>query len=146
MYKHIQNYKKLLLAVFGTLLMIAFLLPVGMGGGSQNDPEIGKIEGEGVRASSLRAGAMEWEFLTRNVIVASEGQQQQRQPISMGAEALGAYAEDQIQKNPEMYFLLLDEARRKGTAVSQDGVETRLRNGGVLSSTPRRVNPSNSRS
>jgi len=132
MYKHIQNYKKLLLAVFGTLLMIAFLLPVGMGGGSQNDPEIGKIDGEGVRASSLRAGAMEWEFLTRNVIVASEGQQQQRQPISMGAEALGAYAEDQIQKNPEMYFLLLDEARRKGTAVSQDGVETRLRNGGVF--------------
>lgn len=128
MYQHLKNYKKPILAFFGVFLMISFLLTGYVGTDHQGDPEVGTIAGEKVHLSALRSAANEWSFLTEGLFGLDP---QSGQPIPLAVATLGRDTAVQIRQHPEMYFLLLDEARRAGTSVSRDAIETRLRNEGI---------------
>src|SRR5204863_9400203 len=73
MYKLVQKNSKKLMAIFGVLLMIVFILPTTvknqMRGGEQTMLSRGK---EKVTAAQINSGRGEWQMLKQQVAVAVE--------------------------------------------------------------------------
>ena len=71
MRKILDSYRKPLLAVFGVVLMIVFILPSSFKGGfdSRNNPVIGHIGSDEVHAAEKATAEKDWDILTRDVVL-----------------------------------------------------------------------------
>src|SRR2546430_16482279 len=65
MYKFFQKNQKKMLAIFGVLLMIVFILPTGMktSMGNVSDPVVAKLGKSNVLRSEMQKAREEWNYL-----------------------------------------------------------------------------------
>ena len=130
MYKIIKNNQKKFMAFFAVALMVAFTL-TGMSGSGQNsrgDAAFGTIGSDDFPVKLVQQAHSEWEYLRGVRVDRFDSQSQQVRPISILVAELGDPAASRITTNPEMYALLIEEARRMGVAVSDEMVKARLTN------------------
>ena len=111
MYKLIQKNKKKMLAIFGAMLMVVFILPPQLGG--QTDQPVGTIgeDDETVYSRQMQDAVAEWQFLLRNL--------DPRDLVTI----LDIPLLLEIRDREELYFLLQKEADREGIRVSPEQVE-----------------------
>lgn len=124
MYRFIQRNKKKLIAVFGVVLMVAFILPFGVGNFGQTDPAtlpFGKMGDRTItRADVGRAGA-DLDVLFRAGFAPLAQLGEPPQPFFMGGRPQGRAAA-MLRDKPETYALLQQEARAAGVAPAADEV------------------------
>lgn len=135
MYKFIQRKKTLLLAIFGVLLMIAFLLPIGFGQmqTNQDDIVVGRVGDEPLTVGERRQAisdldamrfiepapqAPEMQFMQRSTNFAPLFKLAESNPFGQG----GRVAAMLIQ-SPETYALLQREAKAAGIQPDPNTVE-----------------------
>lgn len=114
MYKFMQKNKKKLLAIFGVVLMVVFILPTvaldRTGYGSDN--VVANLrDDQPLMINEVRAAQDQW----RDVVTY----------LAMEAGSVGLAAAE-IDKNPELFVLLQREARQMGLRVSDDQVTQAL--------------------
>lgn len=121
MYKFIQRNQKKFLAVFAAGLMIVFILPntgILTGGGGQGgmDAANAVIGGRDVSYSEVAASREAWERLKNFKI----------SPFHDAPYVyhLGPQLVQQIENEPDLFFLLQEEARQAGIAVSPERIQT----------------------
>jgi hypothetical protein len=119
MYRWMQANSKKMMAIFGVLLMIVFVLPTTTQFGSDPDPVRGHVGEEKITATQLMQAAQEWEFLSERV--APFGPM-----LDFGDSAAWPHVlfaenvREQFDLNPELFFLLQREARQMGVQVHRD--------------------------
>lgn len=130
-----RNNGKGLMAVFGVMLMLVYILPgaTKYGSGHGNDVVRGKMGKLAIYQSDLSRYTHEWEFLNRNVYTLQDtGPSQMGMPGEQQWEAigqeLGPTAVEQIRQHPDMYPLMVEEARQMGVGVSPDQINSLLQN------------------
>jgi hypothetical protein len=136
MTKLIRKYQKQLLAVFGVLLMVIFIIPSSMKSGRSFERRpIGHIGTEAVYNDDKLQAANDWQSLQRVFAqVPFLPQNRYSQELSLEPQPapypfeLGLDLCREIEENPDLYFLLQNEARRRGIQVSMDEVGTTLAN------------------
>lgn len=118
MYRFIQRHGKKLLALFTACLMISIALPTAYQyGGSGQNPVIGRLGDEKVRAVEAHNAAQAWDLLGRL------RDPQQGRPLTA---ALGGTAFQQINDHPVLFLLLQKEAQGMGVSVHDDEVQTMI--------------------
>ncbi|MCC6425040.1 MAG: hypothetical protein IT447_16320 [Phycisphaerales bacterium] len=122
MYKLMQKNQKKLMAFLGVGLMIVFILPSTFTGGGPGDPVVGYIGDETIRARESQEGRMELDLLSRCYTYL-----RQDQPMPLLAR-LSPTAPQEFRDHPEMFFLMLREARKMGVQVSKDQLGNTLQN------------------
>jgi hypothetical protein len=134
MIKFIRRNEKQLMALFAVFLMISFVATLGpskcsnMNVGQQGDYAIGHIGSTPVMRNEVNQAASEWEFLRRYVlahVTQGPGDPGEWQPLVLantGIQFFQVFA-TQIDRNPEVYYLLLHEARQMGLTPQYDLVE-----------------------
>lgn len=132
MYKFFRENQKRLLAFFGVILMIAFVMPSTMTNRQDNsDRAQGKIGDAKVMMNDIRIAEDEWGFLARNVAY------QQSDPSTGRLEWLPITAlfpqdlSQTMQERPETYYLLQYEAKKMGFVPRFDDAEKALADGQV---------------
>src|SRR5215212_3374484 len=120
MYRFLQTHGKKIMAVFSVFLMIAFALPSAYkyaGGG--NNQLVGRIDGKTkIYAVDLYNAKRSWDTL-KNLPWRDNAPQTMR---------LGPEAAAQIEKNPLMFVLLQQEAKRMGVSVGKDQLQSEMVN------------------
>lgn len=113
MYQFFRKNNKKLMAIFGAVLMVAFLIPTfNRPGPGSVDRVVGMIGTTEVHQDDLRQVDQEWAFLTQRVVVNSgAASDSQWMPIValMPQEFVDATRQDST-----AYYLLLQEARQMG--------------------------------
>lgn len=111
MYKFFQQNQKKLLAIFGVLLMIVFILPSTFKGGSgRTDVLVGRAAGSKIYASDEAQAKQDLQDL--------------RQISFLPLENLGnRQVRPQMVERPLLYVLLQREADRDGIQVSEQAIE-----------------------
>lgn len=137
MYKWMQENRNRILAVFAVGLMIVFILPTTvmhtMGSG---EPIVGYLGEEPVRAQAMDLSRSKWQWLSN-----AAKQMAAREAMFGGApvvapppfrllldQGLLGLFDDQ----PELFFLLVHEARQMGIGVNRDSIDALM---GILSAT-----------
>ncbi len=117
MYKFIKNNQKKMLAVFGVLLMIVFIIPPSAksGRGRSRRP-IAKIGDTPVYEDQRKLAQDEWITL-RQIPLYYQGR---AVPYIV---KLGSLAQE-ISEHPDLFMLLKLEAERQGITVSDDQIKT----------------------
>ncbi len=128
MIRLIRKNQKKALALFGALLMVAFIIPQ-FGRPSYEAPVFGTIGEEKLLLSDSEAAAREWTYLNQTkVSVRGNGQADDEMRLSeyyfrtMGAAGASIEPEDW-----RSYFLLTVEARRAGIVPPDQLVQQRLK-------------------
>jgi hypothetical protein len=122
MYRLIQKYGKVLLAVFSAVLMVTFMLPAATRYGGSRNPVVGRLaDGEKLHSIEAYNATQAWELLNR----LRDPQDPQGRPVSL---LLGPTAFQQIHEHPVMFLLLQKEADRMGISVSNDQIQTAIAN------------------
>lgn len=131
MYQWMQSNGKWLMVIFGILLMVVFILPMNMLGAGSRNPVRGKMGNIEIRESDLQRYQNEWKYLqhyafTKQAVPSDDGTTQtQWQPIGY---ILGDQTLAQFQRHPNMYALLVEEAKQMGVGVSKDQLNSWLEN------------------
>jgi hypothetical protein len=136
MTKLIRKYQKQLLAIFGVLLMVIFIIPSSMKNGRSFERHpIGHIGTEAVYNDDKLQAANDWQVLQRVFAqVPFLPQNRYSQELSLEPQPapyafeLGLDLCREIEENPDLYFLMQNEARHRGIEVSMDQVGTVLAN------------------
>jgi len=134
MHDLIQRNKRKLVAVFLVVLMIAFLLPAGMGSLGTNNPVVGKIGDEEILNNEWASHRQQWDVLTRLPFKGSqvpyafrlaspEEFQMIRYLQQLGRPMRPPYIVQQIEEHPDAWMLLVREARAMGLRVNSIDVE-----------------------
>ncbi|HWB52788.1 MAG TPA: hypothetical protein VG722_01295, partial [Tepidisphaeraceae bacterium] len=132
MYRWMQTNGKYLMAILGVMLMVAFTFPMYLFRDSRSDPVRGQMGKMDIHQSDLQRYRNEWDYLAHYAYVDQEvpssepGLPPERKMVPIVAE-LGQTAIQQIQQHPDMYPLLVEEARQMGVGVSKDRLETLLK-------------------
>src|SRR5687768_972167 len=126
MYKFIQRNQKKMLAVFGVILMIAFVLPNTVGQSSSSDPVEGSLAGDGgkIRLSDKKRSDAEVDLLSRHNIF----------PLAVGLSPYEMYSRpemadligrlrQQLEQSPELWEMLVREAEHAGIQPAAVQVE-----------------------
>jgi hypothetical protein len=126
MNKFLRKNNKKLLAIIGVFLMVAFAAQTryGSGGGSRGTAVIGHVGDEPVIESELESARQQWSLL-RQALVIEDPQQPGQYASFLGTRFAPAEA---IEQDPKLYLLLLKEADRMGTGVSDQEVSDFLNN------------------
>jgi hypothetical protein len=111
MNKFLRNNQKKLMAIFGVVLMIAFVVPTLPHVNQNVEKVVGYLGDQKITADDVQSAANEWDLLSRQVGVRSSSGESQWQPI---IGMLGQEGATAIQQRPELYYLLQVEARRMG--------------------------------
>lgn len=122
MYKLMQRNQKKLMAILGVGLMIVFILPSTFTGGGPTDPVVGYVGDEEIHARESQEARMELDLLSRCYTYL-----RQDQPIPLLAR-LSPTAPQELRDHPEMFYLLLHEARKMGVLVSKDQLGNTIQN------------------
>jgi hypothetical protein len=120
MNKFLRKNNKKLLAVFGVFLMIAFVVQTryNPSSGGRGSEVIGRIGSENLIGSDLENARQEWRLLNQAMVVEDPEQQGQYQ-LFFPQHFPPA---EEIDQNPKLYLLLLKEADRMRTSVSDQEV------------------------
>lgn len=125
--KFFRKYNKRLLAIFGVALMIVFLLPSTINQMSRQDPAkevIGEAFGQKVRIVDIQQAELQTSLLDglNRLYVGNNPNQQQQQQMPFNWHAFVGFS-----KQPELdYYLLIQEARNMGIAVSPEQADAML--------------------
>lgn len=125
MYSLLKKYNKILLAIFMVFLMVAFIVPTAFQRrGRTATPVIGHIGEERVYEADLGVMKQHWIMLTRYLFaprgVASPGAPPEMAPL---AGALPAVLIEQVDRHPELLYLLVRESERLGVVVPADLID-----------------------
>ncbi len=128
MYKFFQRNQKKLLAVFGVVLMVTFLMPTfRTASQTRGDQVAGTIGSETISRDDVDRAEAEWQFLIRRVMVRTNepGPNQWRSVILEVPEF--RILATQLQENPQGYYLLQYDAKRLGYAPQYERAEALLK-------------------
>ncbi len=130
MYTWMQANRKKMLAIFGVLLMIVFILPTTPGMFHNYNRTEGYIGEEEITTQDLTRAWQEWDFIARHIAPRMQFQMQfgaaePWQRVFFSDQTLSA-----INQNPELFYLLQREADHLGVRISEDRVNELL---GLLS-------------
>ena len=120
---------KIVLVVLGVLLMLVFILPSGLRNAGRGDPSVGTLDGASVRAGDVRAAGALLAYAASNVQLQSP---QTGQSIPLPAAIFGPAVADRMEKDPQLFYLLLTEARRDGQQTPAADVTAFLDNPNVV--------------
>src|SRR5215212_9092691 len=122
MYRFLQRHGKKLMAVFSALLMVGWVfMPSQSRSGGGPNPTVGTIgDTEKLTARDVAEARMSWEVLKNTPI---KGNPQQRLAMALPQPALG-----EIETHPQLFVLLLKEAKQMGVTVGNDQLNDALIN------------------
>jgi len=142
MLKYLQKNQKKVLAVLGVLLMIAFVATLGPrvpGQGSRENPVVAHLGQSPVYESQMQAAKSEWSWLAEQgyagmfrqseslaarmltmALVADDPFARQEFQVQFEAEQIADALVKDIEKHPELFFLLHQESIRNGLEASDD--------------------------
>jgi len=136
MHGFIKKNQKKLLAVFGVGLMVAFLLPAGIGQmGDAHNPVAGTLGGESVRAREVSDYHLQWELLKRCGLKGSplpytfrlaspQEFQMMRMMLQYGMDIRRAPGVvELVETHPDAWMLLVKEAKSLGLRISSVDVQ-----------------------
>jgi len=127
MYYLIKKNQKKLLAVFGVLLMIVFIIPPAAKYGSTHyDPVVAKAGDTSIKDSEMRRARDQWEMANRLTLPMGQGFGQQRVPLPY--HMLPFTLVQDIQQHPELFLLLQIEAKRDGLSADIDDARSLVAN------------------
>jgi hypothetical protein len=137
MTKLFRKYGKHLLAVIGVVLMVVFMLPPSMknGRGGATRRPIGKIGSQAVYSDEKSQAEIDWKVLSGQIF-ARVPYLPSRYDYNLSPEPqtapavylLGFGLTREISGNPELYFLLQQEAKLRGIITSPDELGTVMAN------------------
>ncbi len=131
MYKFFQRNQKKLLAVFGVVLMVTFLMPTFRTASQMNNEHVaGTIGTENVTLDNFDDAKAEWEFLMRRVMVRTGQTGENQWTTVMNGRMETRILASQLHENPNAYYLLMYEAKHMGYAPHYQQAEEFLRNPG----------------
>lgn len=148
MYKLIQNNQKKLLAIFGVLLMVVFIIPpAAQQMGTERNPVVGNIGKQNIYAGEMQNAKAEWTWLNEramrgrfgqnvplagwmlsNIITSSNPTTARDFRLGFEADQIGSQIAETIAKHPELFLLLQKEAERDGFIVTDDDARSFLIN------------------
>src|SRR5262245_10940435 len=111
MYDFFRRYNKQLMAIFGVVLMIAFLMPTFQQGQRMSDDRvIGTMGNAQVYQQQVHVAQEEWDFLSRYVVAHAQttGPNQWQTILAGVPQSLRM----SVSENPAAYYLLQQEARQ----------------------------------
>lgn len=122
MYYLIKKNQKKLLAVFGVLLMVVFIIPpAAKYGSSHYDPVVAKAGGTDIKESEMHASRDMWDVVrSRLSVPINEGFGEQRIPLAARLLPENLNLVREIDAHPELFLLLQIEARRHGLTPDPD--------------------------
>ena len=134
------RFGKVVLVVLGVLLMLVFILPSGLGGGGGGgrNPVVGTLGDRDVRGDEVRAAGSLLAYAANNVRVQA-GQTGQMAPLPTAL--LGPELADTLLRDPELFYLLLSEARQNGLRVPSEEVTITLENQAAQVIVPDKASP-----
>jgi hypothetical protein len=144
MNKFLRKRGKMMMAIFGALLMVAFSVPTSCQMGPGRPTEFGSMYNGEVKltAAEYRRLLADWQVLKEGfpgavVLALGQGlvQGDPMDPMGRTKQMLGYQYFQQISENEELWVLLAKEAERNGVAVSTDTVESFLTTGGASKET-----------
>jgi hypothetical protein len=132
-----QKYSKKLMAIFGVLLMIVFILPTTMKNQmGHGEAMVGSIGKEKVTVADVSSAQSRWQALQSQIFFAYQpypGARVQLAPMAyrilgpLDSPALGQVIQQLNASNHRpMFYLLLREARAMGARVSEDDLRAEL--------------------
>ena len=117
---------KIVLAVLGVILMIVFILPASMQGLPGADPTLGKLSDQEVRQSDILNASRLFDYASENILVpVAEGQ------LASLTDLVFQNFARRLHEDPELFYLLLEEAQRTGATMPRDPLVSQLTLGGV---------------
>ena len=117
MYSFFRNNQKFVMIVM-VILMVAFIIPTFFGkqqGGG--DFPVGQIGKQKITRDEIGEAEKQWDYLAQGVLVQQRGQDGQPQWVPLGAAAL-PFVYQQTRQTPELYYLLISEAKKLGFTPS----------------------------
>lgn len=128
MYRLFDKHGTKFLAVVGSLLMLAFILPSNWTQHGQNTGRFGKIDGTEINSSDVRATSDAFHSLNNVIISRRNPQDPQGAPVPTPISQ-AIFPQDltrQFQNNPVQWYLLVREARQAGSAPDEQLIESVL--------------------
>jgi hypothetical protein len=118
----IDSYRRPILAIFGVLLMVVFMMPSSMKSASdRNNQVIGHIGKAAVYAQENSGAEQDWEIVSRRIQFRTNDQQHPWIPLAAALlPAPSAY--NAIAANKESFLLLVKEAEKRGVTLSTSDV------------------------
>lgn len=126
MHKFIQRNKKKLLAVFGVLLMIVFIIPTTAKNFSHDDVVIGKIGDEKISSQDVRRAQQDLQTLQRPLLQLMFQDRRMTGPVAMMYQIVA-----QCREKPSIYVVLQKEAQAAGVVVPESEVDDYMQRLGV---------------
>ena len=116
MHDWFKKNQKTLMAVFGSLLMVTFLISGNVGRSMTRTRDNGRMIGKAGKfvlyQANAREAQVEWQQLLRSGVT----------------ESLGFGLASEMRDHPELLAMLVEEATRRGISVSDDMVQNVLKN------------------
>lgn len=134
------KFGKIVLVVLGVILMIVFILPAGLQNMAGSDATLGTLGGEKVRRGDLINADNLYQYATHRIRVPLS----QGQDVPLSSAIFGEYAE-KLEKDPELFYLLLSEARENGTTMPPDALERLVSDLNLKVLVPDRASPDGER-
>src|SRR5215212_5078847 len=116
MYKFIQRNQKKMLAIFGVILMVAFILPSGLSQTGFSDPVEGRTaDGTKIRLSDKKRADADVDILSRHnllplVLNLAPYEVYSRPEMARMAQQLA----HELHQSPELWVMLVREAEQAG--------------------------------
>jgi hypothetical protein len=122
----LESYRKPILAIFGVVLMVVFILPPTLKSGfdARNNPVIGHIGSDEVHAAENATAEKDWEIVTRTVVLHTSMPDRPWVPVVAGL--LSGQAIDEINAHRESFLLLVKEAEKRGVTVTEAELDNLL--------------------
>jgi hypothetical protein len=134
------KFGKIVLVVLGVILMIVFILPAGLQNMAGSDATLGQVGGEKVRRGDVINADNLYQYATHRIRVPLS----QGQDVPLSAAIFGEYAE-KLEKDPELFYVLLREARENGTTMPPDALERLVSDLNLKVLVPDRASPDGER-
>ena len=120
---------KIVLVVLGVMLMLVFILPSGLRNQAGGDPVVGTLDGKSVRTGEVRQAGALLNYAAGTVVIRDP---QSGQDFPLPTRVFGADVAQTLEKEPELFYLLLTEARGSGVRTSAQDVQSLLDNPNVF--------------
>jgi hypothetical protein len=134
MYRYFERNGKKILAVLGVFLMVAFIIPTGFRnqGGRTRGRAVGTLGKTTVYSNQIQEAKDEWGMLTQSRIYAGRSFAVSQMGVALAGLPGGQYnmpdRPGEIDRHPELFYLLSTEAEKQGVRVSDDLINTILQN------------------
>ncbi len=145
MYNWMQANRKKMLAIFGVLLMIVFVLPSTPGMFQHQASTGGYIGDEAIDRKELADAYQQWDFIARRLAPIMQQQLASGRAEPWQMALFSDKTLESINRNPELFLLLQREGHRMGVRISEDRVNELLGLLSTMMSQPNSMNEVRSR-